>query len=71
MTDRIWNLFNSVGNVPNEVLQTLYKDYSSGIEFTKFMKECDDAAFKYNLDSDYLSSYIIDQYENNHPEVMD
>lgn len=70
MNRRVWNLFNSVGNVPTEVLQTLYKNYCSGVEFLTFINECDEAASKYGLDGDYLSSYIIDIYENTHPEVM-
>lgn len=63
-------LFNSTNNVPDNVLKVLYKEYSMGVSFLVFQSMCDDAAIRYNVDADYLSSYIIDEYENNHPEIF-
>lgn len=64
-------LFNSIDAVPKKVINTLYSLYNVGIDFTEFINLCNQTAAKYNLSGDCLNSYIVEMWEDRHPEIVE
>lgn len=64
-------LFNSIDAVPKEIINALYSLYNVGTGFTEFMELCNQTAAKYNLSGDYLNSYIVEMWEDKHPDIVE
>lgn len=56
--------------IPKEELFRLYGLLEQNVDFLYFQGQCDAVAFRYRKDGDFLSTWLMDIYECNHPEIM-